>query len=204
MAGATALRYQYLVDGTTPDGTPAYATILTYPFTAESQALPSTSRPNILARASDFVNPFSSTAFTVTTASTVDPIKAPLLTKFLTATLEANRYLLNSKHKSCAINAIAAQLNISTAVASAEYTAAVEPATGEIATMQDGKFDVNRQGLLNVIDLRAQFGGFTGVPTGFDYADAIVPGPGNLIDYALRDQAVEAANSGKVKIPGKC
>ena len=56
------------------------------------------------------------------------------------------------------------------------------------------------QGLLNVIDLRGQFGGFTGVPTGFDFADAIIPRPGKLIDYKLRDQAIKAAASGMVKV----
>ena len=204
MVGATPLRYQYLINGTTPDGTPAYATILTYPFTAEGEALPADTRPNILARASDFVNPFSSSAFTATTASITDGTKGPLLTKFLTAMLEANQYLAVSKHKSCAIGAIAAQLNISTAVATAEYAAATDPETGETALMQGGIFNVSRQGLLNVIDLRAQFGGFTGVPVGFNFADAIVPGPGKLIDYTLRDQAVQAAAEGKVKIKGNC
>ena len=202
--GATALRYQYLINGTTPSGTPAYATILTYPFTAEGEALPVGSRPNILARASDFVNPFSSSAFTATTASMNDATKGPLLKQFLTAMLEANQYLAKPKRTSCVINAIAAQLNVSTAVAMVEYAAATDPDTGEIALMQAGEFNVSRQGLLNVIDLRAQYGGFTGVPAGFDFADAIIPGPGKLIDYTLRDQAVTAAANGKVKIKGNC
>lgn len=118
--------------------------------------------------------------------------------------LEANQYLGDSKRKSCAIDAISAQLNVSTAVATAEYAAATDPETGEVALMQAGVFNVSRQGLLNVIDVRAQFGGFTGVPAGFNFADAIIPGPGKLIDYSLRDQAVKAAASGKVKIKGKC
>ena len=197
--GATTLRYQYLLNGTTPDGTPAYATILTYPFTTEGQ-----SKINILARASDFLNPFSSSAFTANTASISDPSKSALLVKFLTAMLEANQYLANPKKKDCAIGAIAAQLGIDTGVAAAEYAAATDAETGETATMQDGIFDVSRQGLLNVIDVRAQFGGFTGTPAGFDFADAIVPGPGKLIDYSLRDQAVNAAANGKPKIKGKC
>lgn len=118
--------------------------------------------------------------------------------------LEANQYLADSKKKSCAISAIAAQLNVSTDVATAEYAAATDPETGEIALMQDGEFNVSRQGLLNVIDVRSQFGGFPNVPAGFNFADAIVPGPGKLIDYTLRDQAVKAAANGKVKIEGRC
>ena len=202
--GATAFRYQYLINGTTPNGTPAYATILTYPFTAEGLAVAADSRINILARVPDFVNPISSSAFTATTASTTDATKAPLLIKFLTAMLEANQYLGDIKHKSCAIDAISAQLNVSTTVATAEYAAATDPETGEVALMQGGVFNVSREGLLNVIDVRTQFGGFTGVPAGFNFAGAIIPGPGKLIDYTLRDLAVKAAASDKVKIKGKC
>lgn len=50
---------------------------------------------------------------------------------------------------------------------------------------------MNRQGLLNVIDVRSQFGGFASVPPGFDYAEAILPGKGKLIDYSLRDEALK-------------
>ncbi|KAL8693515.1 MAG: hypothetical protein Q9218_001672 [Villophora microphyllina] len=180
--GATALRYQYLVNGSIPSGTPAYATILTYPFTAEGLALPPSSHPNVLARASNCVNPFSSTTFTATTASTMDATKGPLLTQFLTAMLEANQYLVDPKKKACAIDAIAVQLNASTLVAIAEYAAATDVETGEKALMQGGVFHVSGQGLLNVIDVRSQFGGFSGAPAGFDFADAIVPGQGKLID----------------------
>ena len=200
--GGTRSRYQYLLNGKAPDGIPAYATILTYPFTAEGLALPPGVGINVLARASDFVNPFSSSAFTATTASVSNSTEAALLTCFLTAMLEANQYLADTKHKFCAINAIATQLNISSSVAEAEYAAATDPETGETALMQEGVFSVSRQGLLNVIDVRAQFAGFAGVCAGFDFADAIVPGPGNLIDYTIRNRALKAVTD--VKIKGSC
>lgn len=129
----------------------------------------------------------------------MDPAKAALLTKFLTAMLEANIYLADPKRKACVIGAIAAQLNISRSVARAEYAAATDPVTGEVA--QD-TFEVSRQGLLNVIDLRAQFGGFAGTGAAFDFVDAITPGLGKLVDYTLRDRALAAFE--KVKVPGKC
>lgn len=197
--GATNNRYQYLLNGATPNGGPAYATILTYPFTAQGLAR---NGINVLARASDFVNPFSSTAFTATTASIADPAKAAPLTRFLTAMLEANIYLADPKKRTCVIDAIATQLNITTDIAAAEYAAATDAQTGETTVMQGGKFDVSRQGLLNVIDVRAQFGGFAGAGSGFDFADAIVPGEGKLIDYSIRDKAVAAVTD--VKIRGKC
>ena len=58
------------------------------------------------------------------------------------------------------------QLNVSTQVAEAEYVAATNPLTGETSQRM---FEVNRQGLLNVIDVRGQFGEFahlTGVNCG--------------------------------------
>ena len=56
---------------------------------------------------------------------------------------------------------------------------------------------MNRQGLLNVIDVRNQFDGFMSVPVGFNYADAIVLGTGKLIDFSLRDEALYSVISFK-------
>ena len=113
--------------------------------------------------------------------------------------LEANIYLADPKKKACVVGAIAAQLNISRSIARAEYAAATDPETGEVS---QENFEVSRQGLLNVLDLRAQFGGFAGVGAGFDFVDAITPGVGKLVDYTLRDRALAAVV--KVKVPGKC
>jgi len=95
------------------------------------------------------------------------------------------------------VKAIARQLDVSTAVATQEYAAATNPETGETATMQDGIFNVSRQGLLNVIDIRQLVGGFKGAGTEFDFVDVIVSGPGNFIDYTIRDAASTAAWRGK-------
>lgn len=93
---------------------------------------------------------------------------------------------------------MAKQLNVSTAVAKAEYAAATAKDTGE--TVTNGTFAVNRQGLLNVIDVRGQFGGFAAAPADFNYAEAIVPGTGMLID----DEARLAAASMKSSFRPKC
>ncbi|EMC92465.1 hypothetical protein BAUCODRAFT_290407 [Baudoinia panamericana UAMH 10762] len=63
LVGSTNNRYQYLCAGQLPNGTAVYATILTYPFTANGEA-PSPSF-KILAMVSDFVDPYASSAFTV-------------------------------------------------------------------------------------------------------------------------------------------
>ena len=189
--GSTAIRYGYLRAGQLPNGTKVAATILTYPFTEylnlQNYSAPP---PKMLARISDFINPLSSSALTVA-ESTLDP-SSPIHNKvvsFISAMLKANAVLADTKQKNCAIEAIGKQLNVTSDIAALEYAAATNVETGETATMQQGVFNVSRQGLLNVIDVRAQFGGFEGAGPGFDFADAIVPGAGKLIDYSLRDEA---------------
>lgn len=93
------------------------------------------SRPIILARASDFVNLYSSTAFTVAQASLSDSPKRALITKFMTAMLEANNYLSDVKAMQCSVGAISSQLNVSSPVASLEYAAVIDAVTGEISPL---------------------------------------------------------------------
>lgn len=105
--------------------------------------------------------------------------------------MQANKFLADPANTNCSVQAIATQLNASRVVAQAEYAAATAPDTGE--TISNSTFAVNRQGLLNVIDVRDQFGGFAGVPADFDFADAIVPGTGKLIDDSVRLSALGIA-----------
>jgi len=187
---STVIRYADLVAGKLPDGTPVYATILTYPFTSQAGDVPAAQRPQILAKISDFIQPFSSSAFTVREAALNNSTQRTLLRKFMSAMYAANKYLAASANKKCSVTAISKQLNVSTSVATSAYTSANDPITGE--TSSPGcDFTINRQGLLNVIDVRGQFGGFASVPPNFNYADAILPGKGKLIDYSLRDEAVK-------------
>lgn len=190
--GSTNIRYQYLVAGQLPNGTVGHASLLTYPFTEFLADLPSGSAPKVLARVSDFINPISSSAITVAT-SAVDESSArhePVV-RFVAAMLKASRLLGNLTQKDCAVAAIAAQLNVTTDTAELEYVAAMNLETGETAEPQAGVFNVSPQGLLNVIDVRTQFSGFSGAGEHFNFAEAIVPGPGKLIDYSIRDAAVD-------------
>jgi len=195
VVGSTNIRYQYLTAGSLPNGTAVYATILTYPFTAEAEA--QTPPLNILARVSDFVNPFASSAFTVSQDSLTNSTKKDVYTRFLASFLQANKLLADPTKSKCAIAAIAKHLNVTTAVAKAEYAAATAKDTGE--TVTNGTFAVNRQGLLNVIDVRGQFGGFAAAPADFNYAEAIVPGTGMLIDDGVRLAAAAVKSSFKPK-----
>ncbi len=185
------IRYADLVNGTLPNGTAVYATILTYPFTSEASVVPAAKRPNILASIVDFIQPFSSSAFTIREAALSNSTQRTLGRQFMSAMYAANLYLADASNQNCSIKSIATQLNVSTAAAASAYKSATDPLTGETSS-PGGNFTVNRQGLLNVIDVRSQFDGFTNVTAGFNYAGAIIPGSSQLIDYSLRDEALSS------------
>ena len=190
--GGTNIRFNYLTAGSMPNGTAVFATILVYPFTGYLRQVDNATRPNVLARASSFgdLNPLSSSAFTVATA-TIDQnsTRHEPVTRFLAAMLAANQFLADSANSGAAVNAISSQLQVDTTIAQVEYAAATDPNTGEIATQQAGIFNVNTQGLTNVINVRNKFGGLTQDVTVVT-AEATTPGPGQMIDYSLRDEAL--------------
>ncbi|KAK4909039.1 hypothetical protein LTR49_022138 [Elasticomyces elasticus] len=190
VVGSTVIRYADLVAGSLPNGTAVYATILTYPFTSEARDAPEAQRPIVLASVSDFIQPFTSSAFTVREDALEDIAQRALIRTFMAAMYSANQYLATPARQGCSIEAIQDQLKVSITVAKSAYLSATDPLTGE--TSPGGNFTVNRQGLQNVIDVRSQFGGFASVPAGFNFDKAIVPGLGKLIDYSARDEALAA------------
>lgn len=175
-----------------------YGSILTYPFSSEAAAVPAAQRPNILAKVSDFIQPLSSSAFTIRQSAQDSKTQRALIIKFMSAMYDANNYLASNAAKSqnCSVQAIASQLNVSTTVAASAYRSAINPLTGETSS-PGGNFTVNRQGLLNVIDVRSQFGGFASVPAHFNFAQAVLPGAGKLIDYTLTSEAIAASQNYK-------
>ena len=187
--GSTVTRYADLVAGQLPDGTQVYATLLTYPFSSEAAFVGNASQPNILTSIKDFIQPLTSSAFTVRNEALNNKNDRALIRSFMAAMYSANQYLADPAHKDCSISAIAEQLNIATNVATSAYGSAIDPVSGE-TTSPD--FTVSQQGLLNVIDVRGQFDGFAGVPDGFNFAEAIIPGKGKLIDYSVRNEALNA------------
>lgn len=162
--------------------------MLLYPFTAEGEVLPASQQPNILARVSDFVNPISSSAFTARESAMRSPAGGDLLTRFISAMYAANLFLRNPINRQSATSAIARQLQVSADVAQLEYTAATSPDMGEVSP--GGNFTVDEAGLLSVIAVREEFGGFGQLPSDFNFTAAVAPGEGKLIDYSIRDAAV--------------
>ncbi|THH29772.1 hypothetical protein EUX98_g4424 [Antrodiella citrinella] len=195
--GGTATRFELLRNGTLADGTPTAGTILTFPFTEE--AIAASPPISIVARVSDFVAPFFSNALTIRSES-ADPSSDPnsTLVRGVAALLGASRFLTNLSNKECAVRAIARDNGISTALAENEYAAATNPVSGETSQVD---FAVSQLGLLNVIDIRMLVGGFAQVPPGFDFVDAIEPGPGLLLDFRIRDAALNLVKEVK---SGEC
>jgi len=182
--GGTATRFELLLNGTLADGTPTAGTILEYPFTQQATAL---SPPTpILARISDFVAPFLSSALTIRSES-ADPSSNPTLVRGVAALLGANRFLADPANRECAVRAIAKENQMSHTLAEAEYVAATNPVSGEISQVN---FEPSSLGLLNVIDVRMLMDGFTQVDPSFDFVEAIQPGPGLLLDLRVRDAAL--------------
>ncbi|KAL7943964.1 hypothetical protein V8C42DRAFT_93363 [Trichoderma barbatum] len=198
--GGTPQRFSALLNEALPNGTAVYATILTYPFTVEGQDPPEGQALNILARISDVVAPVTSSAFTIRQSSLGDKTENALLTRFMTSMYAANKFLLNPRYKACSIQAIAQQLDISQDVATQEYASAVNPLTGEVSPPLND-FSVNQIGIMNDVNIRSQFGGFT-VPSTFNFTDALIPGAGKLIDYSVKNAAVAQYN--KHPLTGNC
>lgn len=122
--------------------------------------------------------------------STLNSTTRDRVTRFVASTLAANRFLANPANKNCPIMAIQRQLNVSIAVAEAEYAAARSSISGETTEAQGGDFEVDQKGLANVVAVGEEFGGFTGVQTGFNFTDATISGSGKLIDYSVRNEAL--------------
>jgi hypothetical protein len=188
------------VNGVLANGTAVYATILTYPFTVEGEALPAGKAPNVLARVSDVISPVTSSSFITNTSFVTSATKKPLLTRFVASMYAANKRLLDPKYKPCAITAIQQQLNVTKAVATQEYASAINTLTGEVSP--DGMFTVNPTGITNDVLVRQEFGGFASAPANFNFTQALIPGPGKLIDYSIRDAAVQSV--AQHPLPGNC
>lgn len=179
-----------------------YATLLTYPFTVESQSLPAGQAPNVLARVSDYIAPITSSAFTVRQSSLSDKTKSALLTPFLASMYAASRFLLNPANANCSVKAIASQLGVSLDVARKEYASVTNTVSGEISP--GGNLTFNEEGLLNDVMVRSSFGGFSSVPDDFNFAEALQPGRGKLIDYSIRDAAVALCRRDREALTRRC
>jgi len=206
VVGGTPTRYADLVAGALPNGSDVFATIITYPYTLQGASLPTDQALNILARVSDYIAPITSTSFMARDASVSSPGNSTLLARFMASMLAANEFLLTPKNANCsiaAIAAIAAQLGVTGELAAREYASAVDAVSGEVSP-PTGNFTVNKEGTTNDVNVRKAFGGFTGLSANYDFAAALEPGAGKLIDYSVRDAAVRLYEENRAVLGGNC
>ncbi len=157
VVGGSFQRYQVLVAGSVvpPGGGPAqpsYATLLNSPFPQQAAL----GQPNItiLARVSDYINPYQSGTIAATTQYV--ETHGDTIVSFLRATINAGLFFKNPQNCDRIIADIVSDQGLTVPVATAVLDEALSPVFGEspIALM-------SRTGLVNVIQLRAEFGGFT-------------------------------------------
>lgn len=187
--GGTSTRYADLLSGSLPNGSEVYATILTYPFTLEGQALPLGEAPNVIARVADYIAPITSSAFMARESSWTNSTNTALLTRFMAAMLAANVILHDPSQANCSIKAISQQLDITQELAAQEYASATDSISGEVSP--GGNFTVDQLGALNDVNIRKKFGGFGQLSDDFDYVAALDPGRGKLIDYFILNAAIK-------------
>ncbi|WP_201382959.1 ABC transporter substrate-binding protein [Ktedonobacter sp. SOSP1-52] len=148
--GGVALRYQQLLAGQNTSG-PVYATLLSSPFTVLSTYQP---HLKILDTLSNYVNPYQGTSLAST--RTYAQAHPEVIEAFLRAMIRAQRYALDPANHDTLIGDIASVFNVSPQVANDILVDAFNAQTGESVNEE-----LDTQGLINVINLRQQFNGFT-------------------------------------------
>ncbi|KAG8526457.1 uncharacterized protein KY384_000050 [Bacidia gigantensis] len=167
-----------------------FANLLTTLNTTNATTQP---RLNTLARAQDFVDPFSNRVLTVASATLSHPTseKYQAIQRFVTALLRANAYLNDPENRESVVRLLQRSGGLGRKAAEGVYDYSTSREVGEVTKDQEAIFQVSRLGLLNVIDIRRQFEGFMGLEAGFNFVEAIMPGEGKLINYRVRDAAVQ-------------
>jgi len=150
--GGSALRFSAISAGVTPSGVPVYATILGTPFSEQVQNVPTLSD---VAKFSSYVTPYQGT--TIATTQSYAMTKSNTVTNFIAANIMGREFAANPANKATVIADIANVDKVSTAVATDIYNDSIlDTVRGENVDEQ-----VNVGGLINTIDLRQEFGGFT-------------------------------------------
>jgi hypothetical protein len=137
----------------------------------------------------------------LTAATSVISLSSPqqdAITRFVSALLSATSFLADPAAAMVNVAAIATNLNTTATNALAIYETSLLPSSGII---NNGNFNINKTGVLNTVNLRNQYGGFSGWlglhpdfnfdswVQGLDNGDG---GAGNqgLVAYTIRNKAV--------------
>jgi ABC-type nitrate/sulfonate/bicarbonate transport system substrate-binding protein len=183
IVGGTQQRYAAITAGQTTSGDPVYATLLATPFTEQA-----VNNPNVkdVAQFSSYLAPYQGSSIVVTQAyAQANP---QTVTNFLTATIKGNLYAENPANKNTVIADIASVDGVSTAVATVVYKDALR----DLVRGENVAELLNTCGVVNAINLRQQFGGFT---TTVDANALVKPGKNALYDDEYWKSAFKQALS---------
>jgi len=137
----------------------------------------------------DYILPLAGGSPQTRPETVADSVKGPKVVKVLAALMLANRFAKNPANKPFLLNLIAAANPTRPAdYVSLTYDYSYGPLSG-LST----DFTFNKFGLLNAAYIKQQFGGAPFNTT--DYTDLLTSGPGHLINYGPRDQALQLVQS---------
>jgi ABC-type nitrate/sulfonate/bicarbonate transport system substrate-binding protein len=167
LIGGSSLRYSAIVAGKSSTGDPVYATILGTPFSEQAQNV---STLIDTAHFSSYVAPYQGSVLGVThTYASAHPDN---MTDFIKATIRGRRFAANPANQATVVADIASTFNVSTDIATQIYTDSQQSVNGENPDEL-----LNPQALINTINLRQQFGGFT---TTVNPNQLVISGPTSL------------------------
>ncbi|WP_162005031.1 ABC transporter substrate-binding protein [Dictyobacter vulcani] len=174
--GGSLQRFQAISAGKTSTGDPVYATILGTPFSEQAHYV---STLKDVAQLSSSVSPYQG-ATLVTTRAYAQANKQTM-TNFIAAMAQGYIFAANPANQDTVIADIATADKVSTQVATDVYNDSIKDTVR-------GEGALSNQGLINTINLRQQFGGFT-APV--NAKDLIKPGKNSLYDDEYWNAAIK-------------
>ncbi|PRP85466.1 hypothetical protein PROFUN_06835 [Planoprotostelium fungivorum] len=187
--GSTPLRYAALLKGQANNQT-VYASLLTYPYSGYLQFANRTDL-KVIARASDYISTYAASSLNVQTSSLQNATKVELYTRYLTAYVLTSNLLADPNNAGRIINDLARDLNVSTAVATYQYSVISDKRTGDAALPT---FIAPPLAVLTTSNLRQQFGGYTNL-SNFTTAGIPKTNGGVVFDYTILQQAMLRATA---------
>jgi ABC-type nitrate/sulfonate/bicarbonate transport system substrate-binding protein len=181
--GGSAQRFAAISAGKTSTGDPVYATILGTPF---SEQVPNVPTLSDIAKFSSYVQPYQGT--TIATTQNYANTNSATVTNFIAANILGQTFAANPANRATVLADIASVDNVSPSIAANIYNDSILDLTrGENIAER-----VNECGLVNTINLRQEFGGFT---TTVDSKKLAKPGKNSLYDDRYWKKAVKQALS---------
>ncbi|GCE06021.1 ABC transporter substrate-binding protein [Dictyobacter aurantiacus] len=181
IVGGSLQRFQAISAGHTSTGDPVYATILGTPFSEQAHYVSTLSD---VAKFSDYMAPYQGASLVVTRAyAQANP---QTVTSFTAALIQGYNFAINPANQNTVIADIASVDKVSPQVATDIYQdSMLDFVRGE--NIEEG---LNIPGLINTINLRQQFGGFT---TSVDSKQLVIPGSNALYDDEYWLSAIKQA-----------